>query len=317
MDTKLYSNPNPLLRNIILRNIYTAIKKLHSIDIAHLDIKPENILVNPETGDIKIIDFGFSCNNAHVICEKKIFGTLFYMDCRLFHKIHSNDRDITIIDYKKADIWAFGIICIEFVNVSALKTSNNERKPLFLLEQNMQIYDAYTNTTRQKQNLLQALKLIIFNYFFIFKSADTRTIKNSEFHYLDGILTYYSSNPAIKENQFALYKKTFDDAINTTKFGLDNYKSKIEFSERWFIDLAELKPLTDTLDSDDDSDDDYKYSDDEEDGGGKLIKYTRRNKKRKNKPKLGRNKRSKKRTKRRKPKRKQYARNARDLLLLT
>lgn len=42
------------------KHIMTGLKFLHEKEICHLDIKPENIMVNTYTGKYKIIDFGFS-----------------------------------------------------------------------------------------------------------------------------------------------------------------------------------------------------------------------------------------------------------------
>ncbi|KAL1763625.1 sperm motility kinase W [Sigmodon hispidus] len=43
----------------IFRQIVSAIKYCHNLDIVHRDIKPQNILLDAE-GDIKLIDFGLA-----------------------------------------------------------------------------------------------------------------------------------------------------------------------------------------------------------------------------------------------------------------
>ena len=46
-----------------------AVKELHSIGIVHRDVKPENIIYNPLSGKIKLVDFGFATNlhsSSHV-----------------------------------------------------------------------------------------------------------------------------------------------------------------------------------------------------------------------------------------------------------
>jgi len=42
----------------IFKQLISAVKHLHKQDVVHLDISPENILINPNTYKIKIIDFG-------------------------------------------------------------------------------------------------------------------------------------------------------------------------------------------------------------------------------------------------------------------
>jgi serine/threonine protein kinase len=48
-------------RELIFNNIRNAIHQLHQNGFVHRDIKPENIMVNTETGAIKLIDLGIAC----------------------------------------------------------------------------------------------------------------------------------------------------------------------------------------------------------------------------------------------------------------
>ena len=47
---------------IIFRQIVQTCKNLHSLGVLHRDIKDENILINRETLETKIIDFGCACD---------------------------------------------------------------------------------------------------------------------------------------------------------------------------------------------------------------------------------------------------------------
>lgn len=108
---------------IIIKNIYNAIINLHKIGVAHLDIKPGNILYNIVDSNVILIDFGGSCNavdnskssNETVICPDKysITFTEKYVDYRLYKKI-ANKEPLTFKDYTDADLWAFGMIICYF-----------------------------------------------------------------------------------------------------------------------------------------------------------------------------------------------------------
>ena len=44
----------------ILFNTVCALSHIHESNVIHRDIKPDNILINPENNDVKICDFGLS-----------------------------------------------------------------------------------------------------------------------------------------------------------------------------------------------------------------------------------------------------------------
>lgn len=104
--TSLYNyllKNTPLKENIslgILRRIVGALNYIHSLDVAHLDIKPENIMIDPATLQIQILDFGFarecasSCNSFN--------GSISYAAPELFFKKTFNAC--------KADIWSVGVV---------------------------------------------------------------------------------------------------------------------------------------------------------------------------------------------------------------
>lgn len=89
-----------------------AVKYLHSQCIAHCDIKPENIIINEESGQLKLIDFGeatFIENSEGVNSRqrnRRIRGTLPYLP----PEILSKDNDTTGIFCDKIDTWSCGIV---------------------------------------------------------------------------------------------------------------------------------------------------------------------------------------------------------------
>lgn len=86
----------------IIIQIISVIKLLHKKGLAHMDIKPENIMIMPKTLQIRIIDLGLSCFTE--ICPMS--GTQFYIPKDVKNDINSR---------KKADMWAIGIVLIQFI----------------------------------------------------------------------------------------------------------------------------------------------------------------------------------------------------------
>lgn len=89
------------------KQIAAGIRYMHSIKIAHRDMKPENILVC-EKDCLKICDFGFA-----KLCECKLHtlcGTIPYMAPELFGRCTQGYDGLPV------DIWALGVIVFEMLH---------------------------------------------------------------------------------------------------------------------------------------------------------------------------------------------------------
>jgi MAP/microtubule affinity-regulating kinase len=86
----------------VFRQIVAAIDYCHANQIIHRDIKLDNILVDPATLNVKVIDFGFAINMPD---DKKIgiyCGTPSYMAPEILSK--------AMYKPKGTDVWALGVV---------------------------------------------------------------------------------------------------------------------------------------------------------------------------------------------------------------
>ena len=68
-----WNSYNKILK--LIKSIMLGLKYLHYNKIAHLDIKPENIMINTSLNEYKIIDFGFSSQEPFTDFIKDVRGT--------------------------------------------------------------------------------------------------------------------------------------------------------------------------------------------------------------------------------------------------
>ncbi|WP_437522063.1 AAA family ATPase [Sorangium sp. So ce726] len=81
---RLIQGPTPLERFFPLAlRLSGALAELHRHHVIHRDIKPQNLIYNPDTGEVKITDLGIACLSARecqdVSHDGLIAGTLAYM----------------------------------------------------------------------------------------------------------------------------------------------------------------------------------------------------------------------------------------------
>ena len=105
------------LKNIsnIFSNLVKGLSYMHKKQIAHNDIKPDNIMVNLDTGGIKYIDFGISCHGKECRVDRdEGFGfTYWFLDPYIYNK--HGIKELTEEDRNNADIWAIGITMYQLI----------------------------------------------------------------------------------------------------------------------------------------------------------------------------------------------------------
>lgn len=144
VDKKIFKS-NPLMMKNCILQIINVINYLHSQNIYHCDLKPENIMINynpsyrrPASNriidynelSIGFIDFGLSMEN-NLICCNSCRGSSFYMSPERLVNYTKNEytrRTIDLSQYKtkidkngvpmvyfptlKGDIWSIGVLLI-------------------------------------------------------------------------------------------------------------------------------------------------------------------------------------------------------------
>lgn len=102
----------------ILIQLLEAISYLHKKNIFHLDLKPENIIISEKSGNIKLIDFGFSYSDGNILFSG---GTKKYSPAE---QIKTSEK----YNYKH-DLYSLGLIVLEMYTGSIDK-SKMSRLPL-------------------------------------------------------------------------------------------------------------------------------------------------------------------------------------------
>jgi len=92
---------------LIFQSLIDAVEEIHSCHVAHKDLKPENIFVDPTSNKVKVIDFGLSV----LALENELFdsfcGSPLYMPPEVLNK--------EVYNPISADIWGLGIIFYEML----------------------------------------------------------------------------------------------------------------------------------------------------------------------------------------------------------
>lgn len=113
-DYIIHSKTLPNTQNYIqiCENLKAGLNKIHSMNIAHCDIKPGNIMINPHTFEIKYIDFGEACIGDK--CTKGTRGTPFYNPPELIDIKRVSYPD-TLKKWKKMDYWGLRVTIFELM----------------------------------------------------------------------------------------------------------------------------------------------------------------------------------------------------------
>lgn len=105
----------------IVQNLIDGMKDFHMTGVAHRDVKPDNIMINPKNLDIKFIDFGLACRLDTCYVDGQA-GTPYYMAPELFSTKDPMNPTRTKYDprapntmkkWMKTDYWSLGATIME------------------------------------------------------------------------------------------------------------------------------------------------------------------------------------------------------------
>lgn len=135
---------HPMIQTLV-ENLQKGLSIIHQQTIAHRDIKPGNIMVNPSTMDIKYIDFGNACTSCY---SAFLVGTLDYIAPELISDNYLDHDDFllkqqpsTFGDWLLTDLWSLGVTIAEL-----------------LLGETLYIYIARTKVEQMSIEAMKSLK---------------------------------------------------------------------------------------------------------------------------------------------------------------
>jgi serine/threonine protein kinase len=104
----------PIQYVTVIENLKSGMHDFHSLGVVHRDIKPDNIMINPTTFDVKYIDFGLSCHTSLCYNPDKS-GSPLYMAPEVIIA-HAGDQSripTNLFKWFQADYWSLGMTIME------------------------------------------------------------------------------------------------------------------------------------------------------------------------------------------------------------
>ena len=228
-DTDLYSYicNNVINENdtkFIIRQIVEAIKYIMDNNIVHRDLKPHNILININTKEIKLCDFGFAKEFKDTLMSDTVCGSPLYMAPELLQHQKYNI---------KSDIWSIGIIMYEIVMKNHPFKSNNISDLIHKINNNKPILN---NSNFSKECIELISDLLVVDYK---NRLDWNELFNNKWIYNDSVINIDNNTIYNNINTLDIFFDNDDIEENNT---IDNI-----YNEYVFINKPMDKNILDTF----------------------------------------------------------------------
>jgi serine/threonine protein kinase len=100
-------------RLVIARQIAEAVEDIHRAGMAHRDVKPSNVLIQP-SGNVKLLDFGIAWRqDSQLTVAGQVVGTPAYMAPEQITKRIGSNSGRESDEYKRVDIYSLGVLMYE------------------------------------------------------------------------------------------------------------------------------------------------------------------------------------------------------------
>ena len=203
----LETKPKHAVAKKIVTEILSAMAYFHALQIVHRDIKPSNILITRNGNNVKIIDFGFSDTDSHVVLKQPA-GTAKYAAPEQY------DENVALDC--RADIYSFGMVLKDIVSSANLlgygriisKCTRKDRSRRY--DNAMSVASAISMRRKLKFALLVlfvAFALVATNIYFIVRN-NANNVQISEEHLVDTVLYSRVDTVIWKHNGENLLKKS-------------------------------------------------------------------------------------------------------------
>ena len=200
----------------LIDNISAALTTLHHLGMSHRDINPNNIIVNPNTLDIKIIDFSTGCMSNEE-CENNKRKSYMNTSANFINDIKEKKSNLNLS--KQADFYALGVIVYHTIT-GEYPDSNYNTDYIYENDKHYNVLEKYLNNVAE---INESIKLDLG-------------------YLLEGSKTYINDFSKLED---ITNKELYTNMINPFDFYVSEYANKyiIDNDYNYVIELNNIDTL--------------------------------------------------------------------------